>query len=106
MAQKAPKHILQAHRLICGRDKLSRKLHSKAEYRHLAEVRSLFEDRNIVGLGIAEKVSDKRRSGELSLCFRDVGLGLVGFVDQVRCDRYSQGGGDSGSLIVANNSGK
>ncbi len=69
MAQKAPKHILQAHRLICGRDKLSRKSHSKAEYRHLAEVRSLFEDRNIIGLGVADKVSDKKRSGELSLCF-------------------------------------
>jgi hypothetical protein len=69
MAKKAPKHILQAHRLICGRDKLLRKSHSKAEYRHLAEVRSLFEDRNIAGLGIAEKVSDKKRSGELSLCF-------------------------------------
>jgi hypothetical protein len=55
MAQKAPKHILQAHGLICGRDKLSRKLHSKAEYRHLAEVRSLFEDRNIVGLGPRER---------------------------------------------------
>jgi hypothetical protein len=69
MAKKPPKHILQAHRLISGRDKLLRKSHSKAEYRHLAEVRSLFEDRNIVGLGIAEKVSDKKRSGEHSLCF-------------------------------------
>jgi hypothetical protein len=69
MAKKPPKHILQAHRLICGRDKLLRKSHSKAEYRHLAEVRSLFEDRNIAGLGIAEKVSDKKRSGEHSLCF-------------------------------------
>src|SRR6266849_5152260 len=69
MAKKPPKHILQAHRLISGRDKLLRKSHGKAEYRHLADVRSLFEDRNIAGLGIAEKVSDKQRSGEHSLCF-------------------------------------
>ncbi len=36
MASKAPKHFLQAHRLICGRDKLLRKAHSKAEYKLLA----------------------------------------------------------------------
>jgi hypothetical protein len=69
MVTKVPKHLIRVHRLISGREKLLRKSHSKAEYRHLAEVRSLFEDRNITGLGIAEKVSDNKRGGELSLCF-------------------------------------
>src|ERR1041384_4130504 len=66
---RAPKHLLKAHRLITGRDKLIRKAHSKAEYKHLAELRSLFEDRNIVGLGISEKTTNKKKTKEVTLCF-------------------------------------
>jgi hypothetical protein len=69
MKSKTPKHLIQAHRLICGHDKLRKKSHSKAEYRHLNDVRRIFEDRNIVGLGIAEKVTEKKRTGELCLRF-------------------------------------
>lgn len=69
MASKAPKHFLEAHRLICGRDKLQRKSHGKAEYNHLAELRSIFEDKNIVGLGVAEKLTKGKKTGELTLCF-------------------------------------
>jgi hypothetical protein len=69
MKSKTPKHLIQAHRLICGHDKLQKTSHSKAEYRHLNDVRRIFEDRNIVGLGIAEKMTEKKRTGELTLCF-------------------------------------
>jgi hypothetical protein len=69
MKRKTPKHFLEAHRLITGRDKLKRASCSKAEYNHLAELRRLFEDKNIVGLGISEKMTNNRRTGELSLCF-------------------------------------
>jgi hypothetical protein len=66
---KPPKHFLEAHRLISGRAKLVRKAHSKAEYNHLVELRSLFHDPNIVGLGIANKLTNKKRVDELTLCF-------------------------------------
>jgi hypothetical protein len=66
---KTEKHLIEAHKLISGRAKLRRKAHGKAEYRHLEEVRELFEDKNIVGLGIAEKVTDEKRTGEMCLCF-------------------------------------
>jgi len=69
MKSKTPKHLVQAHRLICGHEKLKKKSHSKAEFRHLNDVRRIFEDRNIVGLGIAEKMTEKKRTGELTLCF-------------------------------------
>jgi hypothetical protein len=69
MPGKLPAYLIQAHHLIVGRERLSSKKHGKSEYRHLAEVRSLFEDRNIAAVGIAEKVSDKKPSGELSICF-------------------------------------
>jgi len=55
--------------LICGRDKLVPKAYSSAEYRHLADIRSLFEDSNIVGLGIADKTSGGKQVGEMSLRF-------------------------------------
>ena len=69
MKSKTPKHLVQPHRLICGHEKLKKKSHSKAEFRHLADVRRIFEAPSIVGLGIAEKVTDKKRTGELTLCF-------------------------------------
>jgi len=69
MKHRTPKHFLEAHRLITGHAKPSRESHSKAEYNHLTELRSIFEDRNIVGLGIAEKLTKKKKTGELTLCF-------------------------------------
>ena len=36
---------------------------------HVSRVRTVFEDRNIVGVGISEKVTDGAKTGELSLCF-------------------------------------
>ncbi len=69
MARKAPKHILQAHRLISGRVKITRKAHGKAEYKHLSALRDLYKDPNIVGLGIADKMTDGKRTGEPTLRF-------------------------------------
>jgi hypothetical protein len=36
---------------------------------HLQRMRTIFEDGNIVGIGISEKETEKRATGELSLCF-------------------------------------
>lgn len=69
MARRVPKHILQAHRLISGRAKLKRDEHGKTEYSHLKELRSIFLDRNVVGLGVAEKLTKGKRTGELALRF-------------------------------------
>lgn len=69
MGLKIPKHFLEAHRLISRRAKPKREAHGRAEYNHLAELRSIFQDRNVVGLGVAEKVTSGRSTGELSLCF-------------------------------------
>jgi hypothetical protein len=35
------------------------------ESAQVKRIRTIFEDRNIVGIGIFEKVTDKRRSGHL-----------------------------------------
>jgi hypothetical protein len=40
-----------------------------AEALHVNRVRSVFQDPNIVGVGISEKVSGRSKTGELSLCF-------------------------------------
>jgi Trypsin len=69
MTTKPPKRFVKAHRLITGRDKLKRSAHSKAEYAHLAGLRAVFQDRNVVGVGISEKVTNNKRAGELTLCF-------------------------------------
>jgi hypothetical protein len=39
------------------------------ESRQVERVRDIFEDRNIVGIGISEKVTEKKPTGALSLCF-------------------------------------
>lgn len=39
------------------------------EARQVGRVRTIFEDPNIVGLGITRKITEKKDTGELSLCF-------------------------------------
>ena len=36
---------------------------------HAQQMRTIFDDPNVIGVGISEKVTGKRRTGELSLCF-------------------------------------
>src|SRR5262245_33276254 len=40
-----------------------------AEARHAKRVRSVFQDPNIVGVGISEKTTGRSKTGELSVCF-------------------------------------
>jgi hypothetical protein len=40
-----------------------------AALRHVARVRSLFDDDNVIGAGVAEKITEGRETGELSLVF-------------------------------------
>jgi hypothetical protein len=70
MKQRTPKHFLDAHRLVMGRSKLTRKAHGAVEYSQFAELRRIFkEDDNIVGVGIAEKMTRGKPTGELALSF-------------------------------------
>jgi hypothetical protein len=69
MASKTPKHFLKAHRLISGRAKPKPGEHSKAEFKLLKDLRDIFKDPNIVGLGIAEKMTKGKRIGQLTLRF-------------------------------------
>ena len=64
-----PSELIGALHLISGTAKRARKRLDALEKRHLARVRQIFKDRNIVGIGIAEKVTEKKRTGMLSLCF-------------------------------------
>jgi hypothetical protein len=70
--QQTPKELLQALDLVRGaggvRPESLRAL-SPLEATHIKRVRSVFEDPNIVAVGIAQKVTEKKDTGELSLCF-------------------------------------
>jgi hypothetical protein len=64
-----PSELLKALDLI--RNTKAPKLESldALESRHVARVRAIFEDCNIVAIGIAQKETEKKETGELGLCF-------------------------------------
>jgi hypothetical protein len=66
---RTPKELLRALDLIRNSRKPSLKLLDALEVRHIQHVRDIFKDRNVVGIGIAEKETDKKGTGELCLCF-------------------------------------
>ncbi len=69
---KTPKELLQALDLIRGDGGArpeSLSALSPLEATHIKRMRSVFEDPNIVAVGIAQKVTEKKNTGELSLCF-------------------------------------
>lgn len=69
---RTPKELLQALDMIRGdggpRPESLRAL-SAVESTQIKRVRSIFEDPNIVAIGIAQKETQKKDTGELSLCF-------------------------------------
>ncbi len=70
MARRIPKHLLDAQRLITGRSKLVRKAHDAVEYNQFSELRRIFkDDDNITGIGVAEKMTKGKPTGELALSF-------------------------------------
>ncbi len=66
---RTPKELLRALELIRNPNKPSLKLLDALEVRHIQRVRDIFQDRNVVGIGIAEKETDGEGIGELCLCF-------------------------------------
>jgi hypothetical protein len=63
----APKRLLQALEIVTARKPPAARPESVAA--HHRRVRAAFEDRNIVAVGISEKITARRRTGALSLCF-------------------------------------
>ena len=68
LRDRTPKELIAALHLICGTKRTLTGLDT-LEKRHLARVRQIFEDRNIVGIGISEKVTQTKLTGMPSLCF-------------------------------------
>jgi hypothetical protein len=64
-----PKELLEALDLIRGTRGPSIESLDALESKQVARVRTIFEDRNIVAIGIAEKETENKNTGELSLCF-------------------------------------
>jgi hypothetical protein len=64
-----PKELLRALELIRNPKKKDERLLDGLEARQMRRLREIFQDRNVVGIGIAEKEADKKKTGELSLCF-------------------------------------
>jgi Trypsin-like peptidase domain len=64
-----PKELLQALDLIRGTRRPKPESLDSLESTQVDRVRNIFEDRNIVAIGIAEKVTEKRKTGHLGLCF-------------------------------------
>jgi len=64
-----PSELLQALDLIRGTGGPKPESLDAVEYKHVERVRTIFEDPNIVAIGIAEKRTENKNTGELGLCF-------------------------------------
>jgi hypothetical protein len=64
-----PKELLAALDLVRGTKAPKPESLDALESKHVERVRAIFEDRNIVAIGVAEKKTEKKDTGELSLCF-------------------------------------
>ena len=67
--QNTPKDLLQALDLIRGTKGARPESLDALESKQVQRVRAIFEDRNIVAIGIAEKLTEKKPTHELALCF-------------------------------------
>src|SRR6476660_551180 len=64
-----PKNLLRALDMVTTPQPPKLELLGALRATHAQRVRTIFEDPNVVGVGISEKISEKRPTGELSLCF-------------------------------------
>lgn len=64
-----PKELIEALNLIRDTKRPKPESLDSLESRQVDRVRNVFEDRNIVAIGIAEKVTEKHKTGHLGLCF-------------------------------------
>ncbi len=67
--RRMPKELLEALNLIRSNARKQFAPLDALERRHIQHVRKLFEDRNVVGIGISEKETEKKGTGALSLTF-------------------------------------
>lgn len=64
-----PKYLLDALEMVSAPRAPSAKAIGAVESLHVGRVRDVFEDKNIIAIGISEKVTEKKSTGTLSLCF-------------------------------------
>jgi len=64
-----PIELLKALDLVRGTKAPKLESLDALESRHVLRVRKIFEDRNIVGIGVSQKETEKKETGELGLCF-------------------------------------
>src|SRR4051812_5169142 len=64
-----PNELLQALDLVRGTRGPRPESLDALESKQVTRVRAIFQDRNIVAVGIAEKETEKKNTGELGLCF-------------------------------------
>jgi len=64
-----PKELVEALDLVSGGKTVHLESLSSVESTQVQRVRSVFEDPNIVAIGIAQKVTEKEGTGELGVCF-------------------------------------
>lgn len=64
-----PKHFVQVLDLITARKEPTVRELGALEARHLRVLRKIFADKNVVGIGVSEKVIGRENTGRLSICF-------------------------------------
>jgi hypothetical protein len=64
-----PRYLIDTLDMIIARKAPSAKAVGSVGSRHITRVRDAFEDKNIVGIGISEKWTEKKSTRALSLCF-------------------------------------
>ncbi|WP_027578169.1 hypothetical protein [Bradyrhizobium sp. Ai1a-2] len=64
-----PKELLDALELVTGEKAARPESLGLVAATQVRRVRSIFEDPNIVGIGIAQKITENKNTGELSVCF-------------------------------------
>src|SRR5262249_4128728 len=69
VTDSTPTELLQALDMIRGTKGPRLEALDSLEATHVERVRRIFEDRNIVGIGIAEKVTEHKATGHLALTF-------------------------------------
>lgn len=66
---KTPRALLQALDLVTAEDVAGVEALAAAESTQFGRVRTIFDDPNIIGAGVAEKITEGAQVGTLSLCF-------------------------------------
>jgi hypothetical protein len=66
---ETPKNLLRALDMVTTPEEPRLEQLGAVPAAHVRRIRTIFDDPNVIGVGISEKVTEKRPTGELSLCF-------------------------------------